>query len=155
MISYPASIVFKASDEKVVSAPAAASAAVKVIPRLVDSTGATPLSRNVGGRDGGLDPSTWDAEDVSSFLGINECATLVDSFKEQASKSASDVAYEHFNAKTCFKFTICTGQGDHGGLTLGFVEFNLGIPTSCLFVMPSLGNFHLPKQNRGDRGTTK
>lgn len=73
----------EASDEKVVSAPAAASAAVKVIPRLVDSTGATPLSRNVGGRDGGLDPSTWDAEDVSSFLGINECATLVDSFKEQ------------------------------------------------------------------------
>ena len=71
----------------------AAAAAVKVIPRLVDSTGATPLlSRHVGGlhgghggRDSGLDPATWDADDVSSFLGINECATLVESFKEQAS----------------------------------------------------------------------
>ena len=68
---------------------------MKVIPRLVDSTGATPLSRNVGGgKDGGgggggggLDPATWDADDVSSFLGINECATLVDSFREQASTS--------------------------------------------------------------------
>ena len=54
-----------------------------MIPRLVDSSGTTPLSRS----GGNLDPATWDADDVSSFLGINECATLVESFKEQVSKT--------------------------------------------------------------------
>ena len=38
-------------------------------------------------------------------------------------------------------------NGDHGGLRLDFVEFNLGVPPSCLFAMPSLPNVHLPKQS--------
>ena len=91
---------------------------MKVIPRLVDSTGATPLSRNVGNKEGGgggLDPATWDADDVSSFLGINECATLVDSFKEQASTSLCmwlGLHRQHFDP-----------QSDHDGLALDFFDF--------------------------------
>ena len=77
-------LYFQGSETKAASAsapPAAAPAAPKVIPRLVDSSGTTPLSRS----GGNLDPATWDVDDVSSFLGINECATLVESFKEQVS----------------------------------------------------------------------
>ena len=39
--------------------------------------------------------------------------------------------------------------------TPDFVDFNLGVPPVCPFAMTSLPNFHLPKQNRADRGTNK
>ena len=44
-------------------------------------------------------------------------------------------------------------QGEQGGLKLDFVDFNLGVLPVCLFAMPSLPNFDLPKQNWADRGT--
>ena len=88
-------LYFQGSEAKAASsassAPPASSApasAPKVIPRLVDSSGTTPLSRSGGNS---LDPATWDVDDVSSFLGINECATLVESFKEQVSSVCAPV----------------------------------------------------------------
>lgn len=58
---------------------------VRIIPRLVDSAGGQVSSANRGQRDSNLDPSTWTVEEVSHFLQINECATLVDSFAEKVS----------------------------------------------------------------------
>ena len=46
-------------------------------------------------------------------------------------------------------------KGDHGGWRLGFVYFDFGVPPVCPFAMPSLPNFHLPKQNLSDRGTSQ
>ena len=37
-------------------------------------------------------------------------------------------------------------QGDHGGLRLNSVDFNLGVLPVCPLAMPFLPNFHLPKQ---------
>ena len=54
-----------------------------VIPRLVDSTGQVAAVQR--GRDANLDPASWGVGDVSRFLEINECNTLVESFAEQAS----------------------------------------------------------------------
>ena len=44
-------------------------------------------------------------------------------------------------------------QGDYVGMRLDFVDVYLKVPSVCPFAMPSLPNFHLPKQNRADRGT--
>ena len=53
---------------------------MKIIPRLVDSAGQAASQR---GRDNNLDPSSWTVEEVSTFLEINECATLAEAFSEQ------------------------------------------------------------------------
>ena len=45
--------------------------------------------------------------------------------------------------------------GNHGGWTLGFVDFNSGVPPVCSLAMPSQSHFYLPKQNRADRGTNQ
>ena len=36
-----------------------------------------------------------------------------------------------------------------------FIDFHFGVPSLCPFAKPSLPNFHLPKQNLADRGTSK
>ena len=41
-------------------------------------------------------------------------------------------------------------QGDQGGLTQDVVDFDSGVVPFCTFAMPSLPNFHLPKQNWAD-----
>merc|ERR1712029_71485 len=57
---------------------------VKVIPRLVDSAGqAAPAGSAGGSSGGGLDPTSWSIEEVSTFLEINECGTLADAFSQQ------------------------------------------------------------------------
>ena len=39
-------------------------------------------------------------------------------------------------------------QGDYGGQRLDFVDFDMGGPPVCQFsTMPSLNNFHLPKDH--------
>ncbi len=57
----------------------------QIIPRLVDSAGQSPsvASLQQRGRDNGLDPASWNVDEVARFLSINECATLAESFKEQ------------------------------------------------------------------------
>ena len=62
-----------------------------------------------------------------------------------SSSSLSDRDAEWFNTSWI--------QGDHGGLRLYFVDFDLGVPPVCSFAIPSLPNFHLPKQNWAEIGT--
>ena len=46
-------------------------------------------------------------------------------------------------------------QGDHGGSTLDFIDFQPGVPPVRPFAMQSLLNFLLPEQNCADRGTNE
>ena len=44
---------------------------------------------------------------------------------------------------------------DHHGQPEDLFDFDLGVPPSFPFALPSLPDFHLPKQIMADRGTTK
>ena len=41
---------------------------------------------------------------------------------------------------------VTTLQGDHGDLRLDFGHLDSAVPPVCPFAVPSLPNFHLPKQ---------
>ena len=59
------------------------------------------------------------------------------------------VRVRHLAAAVQYKIYI---QGDYGGLMLDFVDFDSEVPPVSPFAMPSLPNFHLPKQNWVGRG---
>ena len=46
-------------------------------------------------------------------------------------------------------------QGDHGGLTLDFVDFNYAVPRVCPLAMPSLPNFHRLRSKPNQIKSTK
>ena len=50
---------------------------------------------------------------------------------------------------------MIVGRVIHLLVDLGWIYFDLGVPLSCPAAQPLLPNFHLPKQNLADGGTTK
>ena len=77
-------------------------------------------------------------------------------FSSPSAAGQTPVESGGFGTPTGKKVFFLQADHGHGGLTLDSVDLSFGIPPVCPFgpfVMPSLPDFHLPKQKLADRGT--